>query len=67
MYFKQLLKSLKSSHKLGLGENVGDHLVGGAVVDFNHIASNHLTNEMVAYVNVFGVCMILVVLHHGNR
>ena len=45
-----------------LCENVHGHVVGGAVLQLNESTLYHIANEMVADVNVFRACMIVIVL-----
>ena len=55
------MESLESFHRQCLHENVSNHLIGKAVVDFDCAMGNHLMNEVVADVYVFGACVVLIV------
>ena len=51
----------------GLGECIGDHVIGGVVDKAQFAIINNPANEMEAYVNVFGVGMVLVVLQECDH
>ena len=46
----------------GLGEHIGNHIVGGAVDKVQFAIINNPADKMEVYVDVFGVGVILVVL-----
>ena len=52
----------------GFGENVGSHVIRGAVRDVDGATGNDLANEMISNVDVFSACMVVIVgcqLEHG--
>ena len=50
----------------GLGERVSDHVVRWAIHEAEGALLNDPANEVIAHVNVFGACMILVITGEGN-
>ena len=51
----------------GLGEDVGRHIVRRAVHDVDSGAHDDLADEMIAYIDVFGPCVVVVVCRELER